>query len=211
MRRWHITDMLIAVSVIILLLTLSVMPFVFTVDVSADMFANYGEIRVKVFFISVFKASVSLESVSPLEKNIVIVSGKKRDEIHINADKNDKKSIVALFHTVPIMSYIRVAGMKFDIQIGFCDNAFTTTMTVGTLRALLCGVSSFLLSRQKTQITGSVMPCYNGNALDFKIFGIFKLSLADIINGFIAGLLSKSGVKAKRNGKKRALKSAVKT
>ena len=47
MRRWHITDMLIAVSVIILLLTLSVMPFVFTVDVSADMFANYGEIRVQ--------------------------------------------------------------------------------------------------------------------------------------------------------------------
>lgn len=193
--------MLTAFSVIILILTLIVTPFMLSINLKDDLLANKGEIKVSLFFIPVVKAEIMLESVGTTEKNIVITSGKKRDEIHLNTDKNDKKSIVALFKAAPIMSYLTVERLETEASIGFVSDAFATTMTVGVLRTFLGAVTSFLKSRQNIEIRSAIMPSYNKNELDFKIFGILKLSLANIINGFIAGLLNKFEVKAKQNGK----------
>ena len=40
--------------------------------------------------------------------------------------------------------------------------------------------------------------------MDFEAFGIIKLSIANIINSFVAGLKSKFGIAAKRGGKRSA-------
>ncbi|MCI9518042.1 MAG: hypothetical protein HFK08_02145 [Clostridia bacterium] len=200
--------MLTAFSIIILVLTFVSLPFVFTVNLKADLFENSGTIAVSLFFVPIFKARIRVESESATEKNIVVISGKKRDEIHLNADKNDKKSVMALFKAAPVMSYLTVEKLDVEAAVGFAANAFSTTMIVGVLRTFFGALSAFLKSRQNIAIRNVIVPSYNKNKLDFDVEGIFKLSLANIINGFIAGILNKLEIKAKRNGKMktRALK-----
>ena len=201
--------MLTAFSIIILVLTFVSLPFVFTVNLKADLFENSGTIAVSLFFVPIFKARIRVESESATEKNIVVISGKKRDEIHLNADKNDKKSVMALFKAAPVMSYLTLEKLDVEAAVGFsAANAFSTTMIVGVLRTFFGALSAFLKSRQNIAIRNVIVPSYNKNKLDFDVEGIFKLSLANIINGFIAGILNKLEIKAKRNGKMktRALK-----
>ena len=100
--------MLIALSVIVIILSFSLVPFIVAVSIDGDVFAGAGNNKLTLFGLPVFKAKFSVESNSALEKNLIIESGKKREEIHLNADKNDDKSIIAFFHAMPIMSYIIV-------------------------------------------------------------------------------------------------------
>lgn len=201
--------MLAALSVIIILLGFSLMPFIVSVLVSGDVFSGKGNMKVTLFGITVFKAEIRLESVSALEKNIVVTSGKKRDEIHLNADKDDDKSIVSLLKTLPIMSYIIIERLSVDVSVGLKNNAFVTTMATGILRTFLSAFTSFLANRQHIEIERKVTPEYNSDRMDFELFGIIKISLANIINSFIAGIMNKLKVKAASNGK-RSLKYKVK-
>lgn len=184
--------MLIALSCIIIILSFCVLPFLFSVKLKADFFGKSGEIKLSVFFIPVYKAKIELEHRSATENNLIISSGKKKDEIHLNADKNDKQSVVSVFRSLPVMSYIIFERLDVEAEIGFSADAFYTTMTAGTVRALFYAVAAFLKSRQNISLREEVRPCYNKNELDFNIFGILKLSIANIINSFIAGLLNKS-------------------
>ena len=202
--------MLIALSVIVIILSFSLVPFIVAVSIDGDVFAGAGNIKLTLFGLPVFKAKFSVESNSALEKNLIIESGKKREEIHLNADKNDDKSIIAFFHAMPIMSYIIVEKLELGMDIGLKNNAFVTTMAVGFLRTLMCAFTSFLRSRQNIDITQRITPQYNSDRMDFAAFGIIKLSIANIINSFIAGLKTKLGIASGRVGKRSAKYKTIK-
>ena len=202
--------MLIALSVIVIILGFTLVPFVIAVNISGDIFAGKGNMKLTLFGLPVFKAKLSVESNGALEKNLIIESGKKRDEIHLNADKSDDKSIMAFFHTLPIMSYIIIERLELDVNIGLKNNAFVTTMAVGFLRTLMCAFTSFLRSRQNIDITQRITPQYNSDRMDFAAFGIIKLSIAHIIIRFIAGLKTKLGIASGRVGKRYAKYKTIK-
>lgn len=196
--------MLIALSIIVIILGFTLVPFVIAVSINGDVFEGKGAVKLTVFGVPVFKAKLSVETSGALEKNLIIESGKKKDEIHLNVDKNDDKSIVSFFHALPIMSYLIIERLELYIDIGLKSNAFVTTMTVGFLRTVLLAFTSFLRSRQNIDVTQRITPMYNSDRMDFEAFGIIKLSIANIINSFVAGLMNKLGIAAGRGGKRKA-------
>lgn len=184
--------MLTAISCIVIILSFSVLPFMFSVKLNVDVFSNKGEIKLDVFFIPVYRAEIKFQHDGALKNNLVIQHGKKSDEIHLNADKSDSKSVVTMFRAIPIMSYVIFERLCFDAKIGFNNDAFFTTMTAGVARSLFYAFASFLKSRQQITIEENISPQYNANELDFDVFGILKLSIANIINSFFASLLTKA-------------------
>ena len=72
--------MLIALSVIVIILSFSLVPFIVAVSIDGDVFAGAGNIKLTLFGLPVFKAKFSVESNSALEKNLIIESGKKRED-----------------------------------------------------------------------------------------------------------------------------------
>lgn len=92
------------VSVSLLVLTFVVMPVSLSAGFGADAVRRTGYVRVSLFFLPVFRADVRLDSAFG---NLLVTHGKKTDEIHLNADKTDERSIVRLIRR-PMLSCLRV-------------------------------------------------------------------------------------------------------
>lgn len=193
--------MYVALFVCVIILSILVVPFIFTADLKGDILSGIGTVKVKIFFLTVFNAKWEVERVSAVQKNIIITSGKKRAEIHLNTDKKDSESVMLLFRSFPIASYMVWCHLSVSASVGFAKNAFVTTMTVGTLRIFMESFGAFLKSRQKMSVCKSIEPVYFHDELSFSIYGIIKLSPANIINSVIAGWKNKLGVRGGHNGK----------
>lgn len=172
----------------ILLLTLAVTPLRVTAKVGADVLQNRGYISLWLFFIPIFKSEFHIESPDSLHRNLIIERKKKKDEIHLNADKNDKKSVRNLIKKSPLLSAIRVRNLTVDVRFGKSDNALMTTFTTGAIRTVFYGLAAFLRSREDVTIESAFTPDYNRDVMQADIFAIVSLSLANVMICLLQGL-----------------------
>lgn len=173
--------MTVFICSIILILTLIVLPFCLTVNAGVDILGNSGYIKLRLFFIPLFSGKIHLEALDLKHSNLILEFKRKREEIHLNADKNDKQSIRNFIKKVPILSAIRVRNVTFDAAIGKSDDAFFTTLTAGSLRTVFYALAAVLKSREDVTVRERILAVYTEDKLQANVFGIISLSIANII------------------------------
>jgi hypothetical protein len=173
-------------------LSIAAMPLRAVVTLRADALKNDGCIALRIFGIDVFGAKIRFES-DPGEHNnsIILKRGKKRGEIHLNADKKDKKSVVALLNH-PSLENLKIYSLDVSLRVGKSDDAFFTTVALGTVKVALFSLLGYLKSRYGTHIRESFLPEYNADEFTASARGIISISIADIItSGIYAKFVSK--------------------
>lgn len=192
--------MLVFLSVTILVLTFLVAPIRVGVEGHVDFFDNDGFFSLKLFSLELLYGEIRFESNDIKHNNLIINIGKskKESEIHLNADKNDDKSI-ANMKMPPIAKYLLIRKLGFDVRIGKRDDAFFSTMLLGGVKIFLYSVLSFIKSRfPSVEIDEQFSPEYNEDKLESDFFGIIELSIADIIISLISSKFSSKKNKRKQ-------------
>ena len=179
------------VSVCILALTFVAMPVTLSAGFGADAVRRTGYVRVSLFFLPVFRAEVRTDSAGAAFGSLLVTHGKKTDEIHLNADKTDERSIVRLIRR-PMLSCLRVRRLVLDARVGVRDNAAATAYALAVLRAAFGAVSAFFRSREDITVSGRFVPVYTADTLQADAFGIISLSVANIIYSLFAALRQRS-------------------
>ena len=182
--------MLVFFSILILLLSLIALPMRVGFNFYVDVFTNRGFIKVYLFGIRLFYASVHFKHDKASRNDLILVHGKKQSAIHLNTDPNDRQSIAAMMKN-PIGKGITVHKLSAHFTIGKTRDAFFTITLLQWLRVLFYTVAAPVKCRFGTQITESFTPEYERDVLETDIIGIIGLSIANIICSLCASLFTK--------------------
>ena len=153
-----------------------------------DFFDNDGYFALLLFGHKIFDGKIRFESNDIKHNNLILHTGKKEkeSEIHLNADKKDEKSI-ANMKMPPIMKYLLIERIGFDVRIGKRDDAFFTTMLLGGVKIILFSALAFVKSLYPSvKINEKFSPEFNEDKLNADFFGIISISIADIIISLIS-------------------------
>ncbi len=155
-----------------------------------DMFENDGYIAVKLFGIRLFRAAIHFESNDIKHNNLIIKSGKKQNELHLNADKKDEKSIMRILN-YPAFENIMIIKLEFSVKVGKNNDAFFTSLLLSGIRLAMFSALSYVKSRFGTEIKEGFIPDYNSDKLEMDFTGIISISFADIISSYLLSKLHK--------------------
>ncbi|MDR2202055.1 MAG: hypothetical protein LBP26_04755 [Clostridiales bacterium] len=184
--------MIVAVVTVIIVLSVVGLRVRGSVEGHADMIENDGFFVVRIYGVRVFRGDIRFESNDIKHNNLIIEHGKKhkRDEIHLNADRGDRRSVVRLMSN-PVFDNLIVEELAFDVRVGKNNDAFFTTMVLGTLRIMLYSALAFVKSRFYADIAETFTPEYNSDRFESDFFGIISLSIADIIYSYVRAAFKK--------------------
>lgn len=187
--------MLVFLIIVIYLLTLLVLPIRVGFNCYLDLFGNDGFIKVYVFGIRIFKASLNFEHNADSTNNIVINHGNKHDKIHLSTDPKDKKSVAAMMKN-PAFSNVLIDKLSVHFTAGKTNDAFFTVALLQGLRVVFYSMLAALKCRYDVKITESFTPVYERDILQTDFIGIINISIADII---VSLLVNKIKTADKRN------------
>ncbi len=183
--------MITAIVITILALTLIYMPLPIRMNGDIDVFQNDGWFKVYVLGVRVVKTEAYFSHIDAVHNNLVLHSKRKDYVWHVNADKNDKKSIIQLFN-IDFLPYINVVSVDLNLQLGKRDDALFTALVTSGARVVACSIFAALKSAQHVEIYEHFVPVYNKDELRIVFEGIINVSVADIIFSFILYLRRKS-------------------
>lgn len=186
--------MLVFIVVSILILEFFVLPFKITIKGHIDFYSNNGFFKVYLFGIRLFKAHTFIQNDDATHNNIVIEHGKKADQIHINNDPSDKKSIVKIIKN-PALRNVLIKKINVDFCVGRKNNAFSTTLLLSSIKITSYALMSFLKCRYIVNIKESFLPKFNEDVLEAEFSSIISISLADIIISTVRDYLKKPLIK----------------
>ena len=183
--------------ILIAMLAVSLFALDIRVGIEADgkLLQNEGGFRVRVFGLLVYKGKFHAESKDPIHNALIVEhKAKKRAEIHLNADKRDKKSVAAIISS-PLFSAVRIKKISLDVVLGARHDPFFTTMAFGTVRIALYSVLSLIKSRYHPVITESLTPDYTADRLDFAVNAKVRISLGGIIYELLSKYLTRKSAR----------------
>jgi hypothetical protein len=156
----------------------------------ANMDMGVGHISVSVFYIPLLRATGLIEARSFLSSDLIVMQKKKKKEFHLDINEFSVKKAIEMLKTVDLsfLSNLDVKDIYINVQYGN-ENAFTTTLLLGWSKVLVYSLLSVVKCNQKIQISERFVPVYNMRTFKLEIHGIFSLSAADIIYGYIRGKL----------------------
>lgn len=187
----------------ILVLNFLAIPFAFTFEAKVSVFDADGTVWVKLFgIIPLVKIAARVENDGYANELVLKIGGKEK-RFHINADKNDDKS-VAKFMEVGFIPYINIVDLNVAAEIGKRNDALFTTLAFGTVRTVTYGILAFLKSSQKIRVRERFVAVYNRDVIATMVNGIINVSVADIIFGYLLYVFSENN-KRKRKRVRRIL------
>lgn len=154
------------------------------IDGSASGYENTGEFNVYALGFKVFYGKIHIEHNDNLKANIIIEHSAKRDEVHLNANKDDEKSIFSVLAN-PLLSRMCIDNVDFKAHIGNKNDAFATTILLGSIKIVICGALSFVSARYDADIKAEFIPIYNENKLYIEFNLKMSICLIDLAIGFI--------------------------
>lgn len=182
---------------IILTLNFLAIPFAFAFAAEVNVFDACGTVWVKLFGIfPLLKIKANVVNDGHVNELVLKINGKEK-RFHINADKNDDKS-VAKFMEVGFIPYINIVDLNISIEIGKRNDALFTTFALGMVRTVTYGFLSYLKSSQKIEVSESFVAVYNRDVILARTSGIINVSVADIIFGCFLYVFG-----SKKQGKRR--------
>ena len=190
--------MIVAFCYVILALSLLALPFAFTFDAGLSVFDAGGAVSAKLFgIVPLVKINANVENDGGFRKELVLRIGRKEKRFHINADKNDEKS-VAKFMKVGFIPYINIVDLDV-VEIGKRNDALFTTFALGTVRTAAYGFLSYLKSSQKLEVRERFVAVYNRDVIRARVVGIINVSVADIIFAYLLYVFSGKSHEYRRN------------
>lgn len=176
--------LIIIVSWVILALNFLALPFAITFGVGVSVFDASGVVRAKLFgLIPLVKINAAVEDAGGYCGELVIRMGKKEQRFHINANKDDDKSIMKLMQ-LGYIPYINIVDIGVEVEIGKRNDALFTTLALGSVRTMLYGLLAYMKSSQKLEVSERFTAVYNRDVMRAKADGIINVSIADIIFGY---------------------------
>lgn len=179
--------MLVFFCITIMVLTLFAITFRVGVVSEINLLDGCGFFVIYFFLLPIYRGKIHFEHLDMAHNNLIIEHGKKADEIHLNVDKKDKKSIASVL-SVPYFSNLVIENLSLDFYIGKNNDAFTTTMLMGGVKILLYSVISLIKSRHNVKVQENFFPEYNSDILHLDAFGIISISIADIIYSILQNI-----------------------
>lgn len=180
------------------------MPFAFTFDAGLSVFDAGGVVSAKLFgIVPLVKINANVENDGGFRNELVLRIGRKEKRFHINADKNDEKS-VAKFMKVGFIPYINIVDLDVAVEIGKRNDALFTTFALGTVRTAAYGFLSYLKSSQRLEVRERFVAVYNRDVIRARVGGIINVSVADIIFAYLLYVFSGKN-RVKRNERRRKL------
>ena len=152
-----------------LLLSLAALDIRVGITAEADVIKNSGGFKVRVFGIPVYSGKFHAESRDPAHNALIVEHKEKRAEIHLNADKGDRKSVARLLSN-PLFAALRIKRLVLDVRIGAEHDPFFTTLAFGSARVVLYSALSYIKSRYGTEISESFTPDYHANRLELTAY-----------------------------------------
>lgn len=195
--------MIVAFCYTILALNFLAIPFAFTFYAEVSVFDAGGTVWTKLFgIVPLIKIKAKVENDGYVNELVLKIGGKEK-RFHINADKNDDKSI-AKFMEVGFIPYINIVDLNVAAEIGKRNDALFTTLALGAVRTMTYGFLSFLKSSQKIEVRERFVAVYNRDVIAVNAGGIINVSVADIIFGYLLYVFSGNN-KRKRKRVRRVL------
>ncbi len=176
--------MLVFLVIAILVLSVIAAPIRVGMHFYLNLFENDGFIKIYLFGIRIFHAAIRFEHDADRQNNLIVSHGKKSDEIHLNTNPQDKKSITVLMKH-PAMAGLQIKKLSAHFTAGKTNDAFFTVALMQSLRVLFYGVMAPIKCRYAVAITESFHPVYNRDVLESDFIGIIQISIADIIVSFL--------------------------
>jgi len=176
---------LIVILCVILLVYIINFTLFFRVKGKADLFDNDGNFVVKLFFITLTKGKLHLGQDDDEFNSLIIErKGEKKTGVHLNADKEDKQSIVSHMNA-PLFRNVLIRDIEVNFRIGKSNDAFFTTMSIVGIKTVYNTVISILKSRQSFSHRSKFVPAFSEDKLEVEFRSIISISIADIIYSFI--------------------------
>lgn len=195
--------MLTALCIVLIIFTLFSLPIFMRGEVYFNVFENRGYVKLFLFFFLIYKVELSVRQLDRTHNNLVVKTVHKEREYHLNADKNDKKSIINLLGS--FIPYVDIIELNIDINVGKKNDAFFTVIAMGVIRIVMYSFFSYLKCREKIDINENFSTEFNSDLVEVKAAGIFSVTIADIIYSAILHLIKKSRKNIKRLKKREVI------
>ncbi|MBD5132322.1 MAG: hypothetical protein HDT28_07045 [Clostridiales bacterium] len=176
---------MIYLVVAVLFLHLISLPLVVTMNVDIDYDNDYGLIKFKLWFFTVYKKSVNIGAVKQKLEGIVVgdESKKTQEEEKSGIKPATKRFLVSL--SKRMIERVRVRDLDLDLRLGTGDAA-VSAFIVGMLKiSFESACAIFGIDKEKAVFK----PIYDNEYIFLEFFGIFSLSFADIIYAVCATLI----------------------
>lgn len=160
------------------------LPLVLKVKIYVDTDNNVGNVRVKLFFVTVFSKAIDIDLIKHR-----LFDGQYNIEQSNSKESGKKSSAFKAFImdcALSVARRIRVRDMCVDGKIGSGDAA-ADAILAGMANVAYGNVCAFFCH----DFDGSFTPVYGNELLFFDFFGIFSLCFADIIVAVCGVLLNR--------------------
>ncbi|MCL2821945.1 MAG: hypothetical protein FWD86_01960 [Firmicutes bacterium] len=184
---------MIAIPIILIILIALTLPFRFKIKAGIDLNNGAGGIIIKLFKIPIYR----MEFLIKIEEGkIISINRKNKKRRRFDADISGIKKFIKIIKRFNFDLIGNVGIKKIDIKADYGSlDAFNTVMVLGAVKIISYSVTAFLLSLQPFPISEQFTPHFDKKIALATAYGIFTLSIADIIYGLILSIYK--GLKSK--------------
>jgi len=159
-------------------------PLTVKVKAKADFDDRQGGVTASLFGVTVFKLEGEFDK---SDGGLLVFNRKKKKDFKFKPDQKGALGFVRMMKNFDyaLVGNLNVRRISIKLNYGHAENnAFKSVMYTGAVRMVFYSLVSVLKAKQYVEIAEEITPVFGQKTLDIELYGIFSLSLADIIYGF---------------------------
>jgi len=136
----------------------------------------------KIFGIKVFRLE---GAINENEQGLIVFNRTSKKKYKYKANKKGLKGIIAGFKRLDlsIIKNLNIRRISFELKYG-SNEAAKTVYILSFIRIIFYSIFSFFVSKQKIDLHEKIIPDFDNKSFSLRVYGIFSLSIGDIIYGF---------------------------
>lgn len=151
-----------------------------TLSLSVDVAKNDGGFSLSVFGIKAVSDKIFFKHLSKSENDVVLESKGKVKYFHLNADKNDERSVARVLN-VDYVPPISIKKLELNLVVGKRDDAMATTAAVSALRVITTAVAAWITVKYAAKVRASVLPKYTADEIKLNAVVNAEITVCDAI------------------------------
>ncbi len=187
----HSTNMLTAICIALILLTLVSFNIISEVRVDFDFYAKSFAVSFYLFGFKIIRIDILFHR---SESEVFMIELWNKDKLikslgFREMNKSNAKDTIG--STLPNPFYnLDIIELELSAEYGG-ENAFNTVRTIMAAKWLISFAGLYITSMQRVKVQSYIKPNFDSRAIIMNLSGIFSITIADIIYGIIWGKRSK--------------------
>jgi len=167
---------------IILILFVIFVPIKIKAKLFIDFESERGGVLVRVFGIKVFRLEGGL---AKNEHGLIVFNRTSKKKYKYNADKKGAKGVMEAIKglDVALIGNLNIRRISLNLKYG-AEYAARTVYVLAAIRAIFYSATSILKLKQPIHLHEQTQPDFENKSFELRMYGIFSLSIGDIIYGF---------------------------